>query len=176
MLNGNNPAGIGSPTTVFVVGSITETVLPPWLAMYTLTVVGFTATPSGLVSTGMVATLKPCFGLLSVTLYIKGNGEFTVRGVSLSELLKVYEEPLPVVAVMLNSPVVGHVTIGEVKLHSTCLLTVRVLGGAAGGGVADMIGFYWFSIVLLWPVKPNAALSLPFICLPSLDCSQPSSL
>ena len=63
-----------------------------------------------------------------------GNGGFIVRGVPLSEPLKVYDEPLPVVAVMLKSPAGGHGT-AIVKSHTTSLVTVRVLVVGVGVGV-----------------------------------------
>ena len=123
---GLDPTGMVA-TTVFVVPFITETVLLPPFVTYIKPLSSLKATPRGNAPTGMVATTSPCVGLVSVTLYVTGNGGFTARGVPPSEPLKVYEDPLPVVAVMVNWSAVGQATAEESKLHSTCLLTVRVL-------------------------------------------------
>ena len=63
----SDPTGMGVPTTVFVVPSITETVLLPWFATYRIPLSGLKAMPTGADPTGMVATTNPCVGLVSVT-------------------------------------------------------------------------------------------------------------
>ena len=124
----------------------------------------------------MVSITNPCGASVSVTWYATGNGGFIVRDVPPSEPLKAYDDPLLVIVVMLNMSAVGHATAEEVKLHSTCLVTVKVIG--VGVGVVPFprvpvvveVDTAGCSMFLLWSLNPFAALSLPshllaFICL-----------
>src|SRR3954451_6412696 len=104
----------------------------------------------------MASMTNPGGASVSLTWYVTGNGGFIVNGVPLSEPLKVKEDPLFVVAVMLNSSAVGQSAAVESKLHVTILFTVKVIGVDAG--VVDTAGcccFCW--MFLLWSSKPDAS-------------------
>jgi hypothetical protein len=134
-------------TTVFVAGSMTETVPLTWFATYRNPLSGLKAMPTGNEPTGMVATTKPWGAPVSVTRYEIGNGGFIANVIPASEPLKEIEDPLPVVAVMLNSFAAGQSTKVEVKLQTTCLVTVSVLvvgvvpfPGVCGDVIVDTLG------------------------------------
>ena len=66
--------------------------------------------------TGMVVITNPSCWTGLRYLVSPGKGGFIVKAVPLSEPGKVYEEPLPVVALMLNWFAVGHGTAVGVKV------------------------------------------------------------
>jgi hypothetical protein len=92
---------------------------------------GSKAMPCGPETTGMVSITNPVVHQSPSSDVSRGTG-FIVNGAHLSEPLKEYDEPLPVVALTVNWSAAGHATAEESKLHSTRLLTVSVLDGVNG--------------------------------------------
>ena len=144
---------------------------------YKWPLLGLKAMPAGFEPTDMVSMTNPCGALVSVTWYVMGNGGFIISVVPLSEPSNEIEDPLPVVAVMLNKSAAGQSATVEVKLQTTSLLTVKVLVvGVGGRRIVAVVTAGCCGMFLLWSLKPKTLLSLPSVCSPSFACSQPSSL